>query len=119
MILCHSPLSYVSAEYTVFVNAYTVVLWNPRKAYVRDSSESHLFQVPGSEHAKLEQVVQAVSSSILTASKSGESTDSEQPVQCSAALILKMYFTDIEFLHFSLCLLPSVLSLDLLHIWRS
>lgn len=43
-----------------------------------DSSESQLLQVPGSEHIKLEQVVQAVCSSILTVSKGGESTDSEQ-----------------------------------------
>lgn len=50
--------NYVSAEYIVFVNAYTVVSWNPRKADVRDSSEGQLFQVPGSEHAKLKQVVQ-------------------------------------------------------------
>lgn len=80
---------------------------------------SQLFPVPGSEHAKLEQVVQALSRSILTASKGGETTDSEQPVQCSVSLLLEKYFICIQFLHFSLCLLPSVLSLNLLAVWRS
>lgn len=57
-----------------------------------DSSESQLFQVPGSERTKLEQVVQAVSNSILTVSKGRESTDSEQCIQHPATLTLKKYF---------------------------
>lgn len=80
---------------------------------------SQLFPVLGSEHGKLEQVVQVLSRSILTASMGGETTDSEHPVQCSVSLILEKYFICIEFLHFSLCLLPSVLSLNFLALWRS
>lgn len=55
-----------------------MVLWNHRKGDVRDSHASQLFQVPGSEHVKLEQVVQALSRSILTPSKGEETTDSKQ-----------------------------------------
>lgn len=66
-----------------------MVLWNPRKADVRESSESQLFQVPGSEHAKLDQ---AVSNSILTASKGGESADCSTPSVFSHSYTKKVFY---------------------------